>query len=200
MIGNMQSKRCSALQMRQSNLTRNLNHDRLFLASEVVASKETSNGIDPSYCRFGPAVRRWWILGTSSGALVRLSRSPWRNHCRTFQKNRSAFAPGAEAPGPPINIHGWQAVDSGSRPAPSGLPIAATLAHSLSMSTKSRESIYGIGPAFGRARRGTAKGGRPSGLHRLLPLPRGLLSWLRHLSDLGAQHRPSAEGDAHPRT
>ena len=53
---------------------RNLIHNKLFLPSEVVISKETSNGIDPYYCCFGAAV--WWrrILGSPSRPLVRLGR------------------------------------------------------------------------------------------------------------------------------
>ena len=53
---------------------RNLIHNGLFLPSEVVIAKETSNGIDTHHHSSGAVVWRWRILGPPSGSLVGLRR------------------------------------------------------------------------------------------------------------------------------
>ena len=53
---------------------RNLIHQGLFPPSEVVISKETSNGPDSHHYCFVAVVRWWRILGSPSGSLVGLGR------------------------------------------------------------------------------------------------------------------------------
>src|SRR5579864_300801 len=58
----------------------NLTHNGVFLPTEVVTSKETSNGIDPHYHCSGALVWWWRLLGSSSRSLVEPSFPPQSVH------------------------------------------------------------------------------------------------------------------------